>query len=278
MVAQRGSCVDGFHDVTGEVTGMRGRETDAADSGDVANGGQELSKGEATGRITPGVHVLPKKLNVGKPLIRHAARFDKHRGGGAGALFTAGVRNDTIGAELVASLDDGDIAAVRIGSCREFGIEGLVGLAIVKASDAVLAGFEAGDHLRKITIGCGPGHERDIGSTLKDALSLLLGDTAENAKLLAFALHTLVLVEAVKDLLLGFIADGAGVVEDQAGFCLIGDLDIALVLQRTDDFFRVMGVHLAAEGFDIKRLAHRYSISPRIRKSSDSRYRKGEAD
>jgi hypothetical protein len=33
------------------------------------------------------------------------------------------------------------------------------------------------------------------------------------------------------------------------------------VLQGADDLFGVMGVHLAAEGFDIKRLAHVTSIS-----------------
>ena len=60
----------------------------------------------------------------------------------------------------------------------------------------------------------------------------------------------------MKDLLLRLVADGAGVVEDEAGFGLVGDLGVALMLQRSDDFFRVMGVHLAAEGFDIERLAH----------------------
>jgi hypothetical protein len=59
----------------------------------------------------------------------------------------------------------------------------------------------------------------------------------------------LVFVQAVKDLLLGLVADGAGVVEDQAGFFFRLDLPVALLLQCADDLLRVMGIHLAAEGF-----------------------------
>ena len=58
----------------------------------------------------------------------------------------------------------------------------------------------------------------------------------------------LVFVEAVKDLLLGFVADRTGVVEDQAGIFFGLDLPVALMLQCANDLFRVMGIHLAAEG------------------------------
>ncbi len=34
------------------------------------------------------------------------------------------------------------------------------------------------------------------------------------------------------------------------------DLGVALLEQRADDFFRVVGVHLAAEGFDVEGLFH----------------------
>ena len=56
----------------------------------------------------------------------------------------------------------------------------------------------------------------------------------------------------MKDLLLGFVADGAGVVKNQAGIFLALNLAIALVLQCANDLLRVMGIHLAAEGFYIK--------------------------
>ena len=65
-------------------------------------------------------------------------------------------------------------------------------------------------------------------------------------------MQALVFVQAVKDLLLGFVADGAGVVEDQAGIFLRFNLPVALLLQCADDLLRVMGIHLAAEGLKIK--------------------------
>ena len=105
---------------------------------------------------------------------------------------------------------------------------------------------------------------RDIRGALEDLFAFLLGDAAEDGEPLALALQLLVLVQAVEDFLLGFVADGAGVVEDQAGLGFVGHLGVALLLQRADDFFRVMGVHLAAEGFDVESLAHGSSISPQI--------------
>ena len=98
---------------------------------------------------------------------------------------------------------------------------------------------------------------RDVRGLLEDGFAFLLGDAADDGELFAFALEALVLVEAVEDFLLGFIADGAGVVEDEAGVGLVFDAGVALVLEGADDFFGVMGVHLAAEGFDVEGLAHK---------------------
>ena len=67
-------------------------------------------------------------------------------------------------------------------------------------------------------------------------------------------MHLLYVVEAVEDLLLGFVADGAGVVEDQPSLFDGLDLLVALGNECPNDLFRVMGVHLAAEGFEVKRL------------------------
>ena len=65
----------------------------------------------------------------------------------------------------------------------------------------------------------------------------------------------------MEDLLLGFVADGTGVVEDQPGVGFVLHAGVALLLQGAYDFFGVMGVHLAAEGFDVESLAHLDSIS-----------------
>ena len=56
----------------------------------------------------------------------------------------------------------------------------------------------------------------------------------------------------MKDFLLGLIADGAGVVEDEASVFDGRNLAVALGNQSADDFLGVMDVHLAAEGFEVE--------------------------
>ena len=102
---------------------------------------------------------------------------------------------------------------------------------------------------------------------LEDLLALLLGDAAEHGKALPFLLQLLEVVQAMEDLLLGFIADRAGVVEDEVGLLFALHLRVALRDERADDFFRVVEVHLAAEGLDVKRLLRRNS-----QPSSDHQY------
>src|ERR1700677_2902321 len=58
----------------------------------------------------------------------------------------------------------------------------------------------------------------------------------------------------MEDFLFGFVADGAGVVEDEVGLLDGFYLTISLVDERADDFFGVMDVHLAAEGFEVESL------------------------
>ncbi len=58
----------------------------------------------------------------------------------------------------------------------------------------------------------------------------------------------------MKDFLLGFVADGAGVIEDQAGVFDGRNLAVALGNQSANDFLGVMDVHLAAEGFEVEGL------------------------
>jgi hypothetical protein len=53
--------------------------------------------------------------------------------------------------------------------------------------------------------------------------------------------------------LLGFVTDGAGVVEHQvSGFDGV-HLGVTLLHERADDFLGVMHVHLAAESLEVKR-------------------------
>src|SRR5215469_18966277 len=87
----------------------------------------------------------------------------------------------------------------------------------------------------------------------KNLVPLLLRHAAQNGKALPFLLQLLEVGQAVKHLLLGLIADGAGVIEDQVGIFFALNLTVALGDERPHDLFRVVEVHLATEGFDVKR-------------------------
>ena len=79
-----------------------------------------------------------------------------------------------------------------------------------------------------------------------------LRDAAKDAEDLV--LHSLAfeVLEAAEDLLFGLIADAARVVEDEPRVFRRRHLCIALGQQSADHLFGVVGIHLAAEGFDVE--------------------------
>ncbi len=186
------------------------------------------------------------------------AGFRENRGRGAAALLASRVGNNAIGAELVASFDNGDVAAVRVGARGKLGFESLFGLAVVETGDARLPCLQPAQHLRQFAIGGRSGNQRNIGSALEDPLPFLLRHAAQNDKAFARGIELLVIVQAVEDLLFGFVADRASVVEDQVGGNFRIHLLVALMAKSADDFFRVMDIHLATESFKIERFSGRH--------------------
>ncbi len=86
----------------------------------------------------------------------------------------------------------------------------------------------------------------------ENLFAFLLGYAAENPEDFPFLLQAPVISEAMKDLLLRFIADGTGVIEDQIGLLDVLDLAVALRNERADDLLGVVHVHLTAEGFEVE--------------------------
>ena len=224
VIAERRVGIDGFNDVAGEIAGMAGSEANAADPRHLADGRKQLGEAQLPFRIAVAVDVLAQQLDLGIALVGDAPRLCKHGCGSAAALFAPRVRDDAIGAELVAAFDDGDVSAVRILARGEFGFECLFGLPVVEPGDAILAGFKSAQHLGQLAIRGRTGDERHIRRALEDLLAFLLRHTAQHAEAFAGLVQLLVVVQAIEDFLLGFVADGAGVVEDQAGFLFGFDL------------------------------------------------------
>jgi hypothetical protein len=94
-----------------------------------------------------------------------------------------------------------------------------------------------------------------VGRALKNLLAFLLRYASEDTKPLALFLQLLVVVQAVEDFLLRFVTDGAGVVEDKIGFFNGFHLTVSLGNKCADNFFRVVDIHLTAEGFEVEGLA-----------------------
>ena len=107
---------------------------------------------------------------------------------------------------------------MRVGAGGEFGFKALVGLAIVETGNALLPCLELHQHLRQIAIRRRAAHHRNVRRTLKNLFAFLLRHAAQHSETLALFLQLLVVGQAVKDFLLGFVANGTGVVEDQPGF------------------------------------------------------------
>jgi len=91
----------------------------------------------------------------------------------------------------------------------------------------------------------------------------LLCDASKNTELLSLRLQLLVIGQPMKDFLLGFVADRARVVQDQVSRVDGLDLPIALLDERSYNFFRIVDVHLTAEGLQIKGLLRIALWNPR---------------
>ena len=91
-----------------------------------------------------------------------------------------------------------------------------------------------------------------IGCTLDDGGALLAGHAAAHADHHAFFFEVLDATEVGEDLLLGLLADGAGVEEDQVGFFgVVGGRVAFGGVHDVGHLVRVIFVHLAAIGLDV---------------------------
>jgi hypothetical protein len=112
-------------------------------------------------------------------------------------------------------------------------------------------------HLAQARVTGGTGDEGDVRGAVENLFALLLGHAAEDAEDFAaggsrLAGVALEVLQAIEDLLLGLVANAAGVVENEVGVFGGGDLRIALGHEGADDLFGVVDVHLAAECFEVE--------------------------
>src|ERR1017187_4894809 len=144
---------------------------------------------------------------------------------------------------------------MRVGAGGKLGLESLVGLAIIEPCDAIGPGLDLNQHGWQVAVRGRPRDQGDVGCALEDLFALLLSHAAKNGEALPFLVQLLEIRQPVEDLLLRLIADRAGVVNDEVGVLFALHLRITLGDERSHNLFGVVEVHLAAEGFDVKRCA-----------------------
>ena len=187
--------------------------------GNLPDGSQQFSKDFLPCRIFIGIHVLAEQLNFGVSQVRHLARFCQHRIRGPAALLATRKGHNAVGAKLVAAFDDRDVSAMGIRARREFGFKALVGLRGRSSPGSLALVFpppsNLHQHLWQVAVRRRSAHQRHMRRALENLFAFLLRHAPEHAELLALRLQFLVIGQAMKDLLLRLVANGAGVVEDQ---------------------------------------------------------------
>ena len=203
---------------------------------------------------------MPEQLDLRISQIRHLSSLGQHRFRSSAAFFSTRKRDHAVGAKLVASFNDGDVPAMRVGAGREFGFEALVSLAVIESRDANwrrgsgrgLPCFELHQHAGQVSIRCGPADQRHMRCSLENLFALLLRHASQHSEFLTLRLQFLEIRQAMENFLFRLVADRTRVIEDEIGLLDRLHLPIAFLHQRPHDLFRVVDVHLAAESFQVK--------------------------
>src|SRR4029077_8556570 len=122
----------------------------------------------------------------------------------------------------------------------EFGRETLVGLAVVQPGNPLLPCLELYQHLRKVAVRSRAADQRHVRGALENLLALLLRYAAQHSETLTLLVKFFVVGQAMKDLLLGFVANGTGVVKNQTSLFDRGHLAISLSQKGADNLLRIV--------------------------------------
>jgi hypothetical protein len=243
-------------DVVREVEGVGRGEADALDAVHGGDGAQQVA--EAHVLVAVRVHRLAEELDLLVAGLGHGARLAQDLARRRPALAPARVGHDAERAELVAAALDRDVPR-HAPRHLAGGIEALVGLEAVqlRVVDGA-AGARLLDVRHQTAVPVGADHEIHVGRPLADRALEVLGHAAGDAQDgpragVALALPVLgQLAGAREHALLGLLAHGAGVEEDQVGARRILGPPVPGGVEQAQHHLGVGDVHLAAVRLDIR--------------------------
>ncbi len=239
----------------GELERMGRRETDPLDAAhrrDMVNQGREVDNGAVGHRARVGVHVLAEERDLHDTLRGETPDLLDHAGEGPAHFIPARVRHDAEAAVLAATFHDRHECGRALGAGRRQVIE-FLDLGEAHIDDGAAGALHRADHFRQAVQGLRAEHQVDERRARRDRLPFLArdatGDTDQHfgPQLLELA----PLAEQRIHLVLGFLAHGAGVHQQQIGLRRIARLDVAF--GHAQDVRHARGVvliHLAAESLE----------------------------
>ena len=235
--------------VVGEGGGVRAREADALETLDLAGRAQQLAEGEPVAELDAvGVDVLAEQRDLDGAVGDERLDLGEDVARTAVLLLAAQRRHDAEGAGVVAADRDRHPAAVgRLAPGGKRRGEDLERFEDLELRLAVVAGALEEGRERSHVVGAED--HVDPGGPLEDDRLVLLGEAAADGDLhaLVLALGAREVAEGAVELVVGVLAHGAGVDDDDIGVAL-GRADVAGGLERAAQPLGVVHVHLAAEG------------------------------
>ena len=161
-----------------KILGVRGREADAFDSGDIGHVRQELGKRHVFALI--GIDVLPKKRDLFVPLSRKGVRFFENPLRGTGPFPPTGIGHHAETAKIITAPHDGNPGvdpgpALRKNRFISFVFRQIHGHRPFSAFQGLR------QEVRQLSIGIRPREHVDDGVRFHQFLFEILGHTPQDA-------------------------------------------------------------------------------------------------
>ena len=235
-------------DIVGEVARMRAGEANPLETVDCAARTQELAECLTVAELNAvGVHVLAEQRDLQDPLGDECLDLGENLTGPAVLLRAPQCRDDAEGARVVAPdahRHPGGIRRVALRrQRRREGLERLLDLdlGLVHHARTLEEDGQGSDVV-------GAEHDIDDRGLLQDHALVLLGKAAADRDLHArvLGLHRDEMAEIAVELVVGVLADRAGVEHDDIGDGAINGRNETSGLQQPRESLGVVDVHLAA--------------------------------
>lgn len=257
-------------DVVGERGGVGAGEADPLEPRDRARGPQQLAEGETVAEFdSVGVDVLTQQGDLDGSVVDERLHLGEHVAGPAVLLLAAKRGHDAEGAGVVAADGDGDPPAVGgLSSRGKRGGEDVEGLEDLELGLTVVPRALEQRGQRSHVVGAE--HDVDPGRLLEDDRLVLLREAPAHGDLHpgVLPLDGGELAEVAVQPVVGVLAHGAGVDDDDVGLLTLG-ANVARGFERAAETLGIVHVHLTAVGAHLIGARESGSVDTTVRVGCD---------